>query len=129
MKPDPVNDRPGRCPYCNQWVGIGQGVMRSVINNRVHREEMIIFHNGPCPEVSSGLGIGGTGSDDYNIHTETDRGGQPAKPAAGTHYAPAGTTDGVRTPGKRCEHPGCWREADWNPGAGQYLCARHWDEY
>lgn len=46
---------------------------------------------------------------------------------AGEHYAPAGTTEGVRTPGARCGT--CGRPADWNPGAGRYLCSRHWDEY
>ncbi len=42
-------------------------------------------------------------------------------------FAPAGTTEGVRTPGARCAT--CGKPANWNPGAGQSLCRRHWDEY
>ena len=46
---------------------------------------------------------------------------------AGDHYAPAGTTNGVHTPGEHCSR--CGEPADWNPGAGEYLCYRHWDAY
>jgi hypothetical protein len=44
-------------------------------------------------------------------------------------FAPTGTTCGDRVPaGTRCGM--CHRAAvGWNPGAGQNLCARHWDEY
>lgn len=45
----------------------------------------------------------------------------------GDQICPAGTTFGQYTPGARCEI--CGRPANWNPGAGQSLCARHWDEY
>ncbi len=46
---------------------------------------------------------------------------------AGETIAPTGTTDGIYTPGERCER--CGREANWNCGAGEYLCERHWDSY
>jgi hypothetical protein len=79
--------------------------------------------------MRSGLGIGGCGSDDYNIHTEADS-ALPADDgyAVGTRVAPAGTTDGIRGHASdRCAR--CGAPADWNPGAGELLCARHWDEY
>jgi hypothetical protein len=44
----------------------------------------------------------------------------------GDHIAPAGTTEGICT-GERCEI--CGQPGNWNPNAGQTLCARHWDEY
>jgi hypothetical protein len=42
---------------------------------------------------------------------------------------PAGTTQGQKAkPGAKCAN--CGRPAaGWNPGAGQHLCAKHWDEY
>jgi hypothetical protein len=79
-------------------------------------------------EITSGLGIGGIGSDDYNIHTEpTVISGITQKPEHGQHYAPTGTTEGVSANG-RCAQ--CGRSgSDFNPGAGRYLCPSHWDEY
>lgn len=80
-------------------------------------------------EITSGLGIGGTGSDDYNMATEPAavpeymHGHAPA----GGRVCPAGTTYGESDPDGCCAI--CGRPADWNPGAGQNLCARHWDEY
>jgi rubrerythrin len=42
---------------------------------------------------------------------------------------PAGTTQGQKAKtGAKCAN--CGRPAaGWNPGAGQHLCAKHWDEY
>jgi len=79
--------------------------------------------------MRSGLGIGGCGSDDYNINTEAD-GPLPAgdEYTTGNRVCPAGTTDGERGgPDDRCEL--CGAPADWNPGAGGLLCSRHWDSY
>ena len=85
----------------------------------------------PQPEITSGLGIGGIGSDDYNIHTEIDAGGPEyarEAHAEGDVVTPAGTTDGRRGgPSDRCAI--CGKPADWNPGAGRLLCHRHWDSY
>lgn len=81
-------------------------------------------------DITSGLGIGGTGSDDYNISTEGDTMTQEYdreshKP--GDHVYPAGTTQGTR--GDDDDRCWCGRPGDWNPGAGQVLCSHHWDEY
>jgi len=54
---------------------------------------------------------------------------QPSyRPAAGL-VEPTGTTQGHAVPkATRCQV--CGAPADgYNPGAGQDLCARHWDEY
>lgn len=42
-------------------------------------------------------------------------------------FAPAGTTEGERADGRCgvCGKPHC----HWTPGAGEFLCCRHWDEY
>jgi hypothetical protein len=81
-------------------------------------------------DVESGLGIGGIGSDDYNIQTERDAPGIAhvhGQAPAGSQVCPAGTTYGESDPDGRCAI--CGQPADWNPGAGQALCPRHWDEY
>lgn len=81
-------------------------------------------------DVESGLGIGGIGSDDYNIHTEGEgpSGGYVhGSIPAGAQVCPAGTTYGQSDPDGRCAI--CGQPADWNPGAGQNLCDRHWDSY
>lgn len=80
-------------------------------------------------EITSGLGIGGVGSDDYNIHTEPAALPEYAHGHAplGAKVCPAGTTYGQSDPDGRCAI--CGRPADWNPGAGCNLCDRHWDEY
>lgn len=81
-------------------------------------------------DIDSGLGIGGIGSDDYNMSTEDegpDAGYVHGDAPAGTQVCPAGTTYGQADSGGRCTR--CGAPADWNPGAGQNLCARHWDEY
>jgi len=50
------------------------------------------------------------------------------KPTRVREFAPTGTTPGERPErGARCY---CGTLAvGWNPGAGQHLCADHWDEY
>lgn len=81
-------------------------------------------------EITSGLGIGGVGSDDHNIHTTADT-AEPSyihgQAPEGAPVCSAGTTYGYSTPGGRCEY--CGRSGDWNPGAGMTLCTRHWDSY
>lgn len=118
-----TNQYPGRCGHCGQTLPAGAGELRRVDGR------WVVYHAGECPEITSGLGIGGIGSDDYNSRTERDTPlASPRRPEqAGARYAPAGTTQGIRTPGARCSR--CRREADWNPGAGEYLCEGHWDEY
>lgn len=80
-------------------------------------------------EITSGLGIGGVGSDDYNIGTEPAPLPEYAHghAAAGTQVCPSGSTYGQSDPDGRCAI--CGSPADWNPGAGRDLCYRHWDEY
>lgn len=84
-------------------------------------------------DISSGLGIGGCGSEDYNLWTETDRTDYRYDRyayAEGDTVSPAGTTRGQRGGANdRCSHPGCHKPADWNPSAGRLMCSRHWDEY
>lgn len=77
-------------------------------------------------DITSGLGIGGAGSDDYNIHTEADT-SISQDDGTSRYVYPNGGTQGIRTPGTRCRI--CGVAANWNSGAGQHLCARHWDEY
>lgn len=83
-----------------------------------------------------GYGIGRVPAD-VDLHDEA-RAGSEAQEIMARHtrpapvgYAPTGTTCGEHVPaGTRCEHRGCQREAaGYNPGAGQSLCRRHWDEY
>jgi hypothetical protein len=119
-----TNRYPGKCARCGLSVPAGTGKLEK------RGERWIVYHDGPCPEITSGLGIGGAGSDDYNIHTEADRGGAgyiPGSEPAGMQVCPAGTTYGQSSPGARCAR--CGASADWNPGAGENLCPRHWDEY
>jgi len=42
-------------------------------------------------------------------------------------FAPAGTSEADPDDTGKCEI--CGRMGYWNSGAGQILCARHWDEY
>ncbi len=81
-------------------------------------------------DISSGLGIGGIGSDDYNIHTEAGPVSEYNRDAhsEGDYVYPAGTTQGRRG-GENDRCACCGQPADWNPGAGEYLCSHHWDEY
>lgn len=118
-----VNRYDGNCERCGMRVPAGAGNLEN------RNGQWIVTHAGPCPEITSGLGIGGAGSDDYNIHTEADRGigYTPGLEPAGTQVCPAGTTYGKSNPGARCAR--CGAPADWNPGAGENLCPRHWDEY
>lgn len=84
---------------------------------------------GDMADVSSGLGIGGVGSEDYNINSEPPDAPEYDRDAQreGERVLPTGTTYGVRGgPNDRCR---CGRSGDYNPSAGQVLCARHWDEY
>lgn len=113
----------GKCARCGQIVPEGAGTIEN-INGR-----WIVSHT-ECPEITGGLGIGGAGSDDYNIWTERDSAAPVYKPGnapAGAQVCPAGTTYGQSDPGGRCAR--CGKPADWNPGAGENLCPRHWDEY
>lgn len=117
------NQYAGKCGRCGMTVVAGAGTVEK------RNGQWIVFHT-ECPEITSGLGIGGAGSDDYNIHTERDAWppqyihGQAPR---GARVCPAGTTEGQSDPGGRCEY--CGQPADWNPGAGMNLCRRHWDEY
>ena len=118
-----TNKYAGKCNKCGGRVNPGAGTVEKGING------WIISHV-ECPEITSGLGIGGTGSDDYNIGN-ADGGSihdqQYFEAHEGEHVYPAGTTQGYRTPGKKCER--CGQPADYNPNAGQHLCRRHWDSY
>lgn len=119
---DPKNEFLAKCSYCGHWVAVGEGRVRQ--GKRVST----VYHDGPCPDISSGLGIGGIGSDDHNIHTDRDTGPwAKSSVPAGHMFSPTGTTQGERTPGAKCAR--CGKSANWNPGAGEYLCNRHWDEY
>lgn len=113
----------GKCARCGQTVLEGAGTVEKFGN------QWIVTHV-ECPEITSGLGIGGVGSDDHNIHS-SDVGLAsayvPGNKPAGTQVCPAGTTDGQSNPGARCAR--CGKPADWNPSAGENLCPRHWDEY
>ena len=69
-------------------------------------------------DFDKGFGIGGLGR-----HIEP-----PEAVPANTPTEPlwAGTTEHGQDRG-RCSI--CNAPAWWNPGAGQFLCHRHWDEY
>jgi len=117
------NRYPGKCSRCGRNVPAGAGTTQNVGGR------WVVTHD-ECPEVTSGLGIGGAGSDDYSTRTEsvlpaTDY--VPGSQPAGSQVCPAGTTYGSSSPGARCEI--CGAPADWNSGAGQHLCPNHWDEY
>jgi len=118
-----TNKYGGKCGNCGQYVATGTGTVMQ------EHGRWVVYHT-ECPEITSGLGIGGIGSDDCNIHTERDTAGdgyQHGTALAGSQVCPAGTTYGVSDPGGRCTR--CGARADYNPSAGQNLCARHWDEY
>lgn len=121
-----INRYPGKCARCGLAVPAGAGELEN------RGGSWIVTHAESCPPITSGLGIGG-GSDDYNIHTEGDRDGDRdsdyihGENPAGTQVCPAGTTYGISDPNGRCAR--CGAPADWNPGAGEHLCPRHWDEY
>jgi hypothetical protein len=67
-------------------------------------------------DIESGLGIGGAGSDDYNIHISI-----PNPPEIHPDYNDGGGFGKCELCGK----PNC----HWNCGAGGYYCERHWDSY
>lgn len=112
----------GRCGRCGGMVPANTGTVEKQ-NGR-----WVVYHT-ECPEITSGLGIGGIGSDDCSIHTELVSGPEYIHGHAprGAQVCPAGSTYGQSNPGARCTI--CGQPADWNPGAGRNLCARHWDEY
>ena len=71
----------------------------------------------------SGLGIGGLGR-----HVEQTIPDNP-EPVPDMHFAPTGTTEGkVTEESGTCDVCGTLTR-NWNPGAGAYLCLRHWDSY
>jgi len=74
-------DSPAICPYCGK-----------------ERATVTVAAPVEFADISSGLGIGGAGSDDYNIHTETD--------------CPTPTVFGKRSGQlwQECEKPGCHNE-------------------
>lgn len=113
----------GRCSRCGGYVAPGVGTVE-------RRGDHWVVQHDECPEITSGLGIGGSGSDDYSIHTAQSPSGpeyQHGRAPAGRQVCPAGTTYGYSDPGGRCAI--CGEPADYNPSAGQNLCSRHWDEY
>jgi len=61
-----TNQYAGKCAYCGMTVPAGGGTLKN------ERGRWVVYHSGPCPDITSGLGIGGAGSDDYNINTERD---------------------------------------------------------
>jgi hypothetical protein len=62
-----MNQYPGMCQRCGQTVPAGQGTLARKNGN------WLVSHSGDCPEITSGLGIGGHGSDDYSMATEGER--------------------------------------------------------
>lgn len=58
------NRYPGICINCGQTVQPEQGDL-------IKKGDRWLVRHTECPEITSGLGIGGYGSDDYNIWTET----------------------------------------------------------
>lgn len=112
----------GKCSRCGRTVPEGAGTVEK------QNDRWIVIHI-ECPEIASGLGIGGAGSDDYNINSDMINATAyiPGSKPAGAQVCPAGTTYGTSDPDGHCAI--CGKPADWNPGAGQNLCSRHWDEY
>jgi hypothetical protein len=98
-----------------------------------NKAEPVEDDESPMDFSHSGLGIGGAGS--HDLHDEAmelvARGEMEIRPEPelkeGDYVYPAGTTQGKYDPDGVCGI--CGKHGDWNPGAGQNLCARHWDEY
>lgn len=57
----------GKCGRCGGWVPAGAGTVAK------GQDGGWIVNHLECPEITSGLGIGGIGSDDYNIWTEGEQ--------------------------------------------------------
>lgn len=85
------NKYEGRCVRCGGTVPPGAGTIESKNGN------WLVSHT-ECPEITSGLGIGGAGSDDYNINTEQN----VAYPTYTHGQAPAGQQT---WPERHTEHP------------------------
>lgn len=118
-----INKYAGRCRRCGGLVAAGAGTVER------QGDHWVVYHD-ECPEITSGMGVGGYGSDDHNIHAEQPQSGpeyQHGKTPAGRRVCPAGTTYGYSDPAGHCAI--CGRPADYNPNAGRNLCSRHWDEY
>lgn len=82
-----VNKYPGKCANCGNTVHATYGIAEK------RNGKWIVYHNpGECPEITSGLGIGGYGSDDYNIHntgdTEIHNTGQKRRGGGGQLWEP-----------------------------------------
>lgn len=73
-------------------------------------------------DFDKGFGIGGLGR--HVEQTPPDSG----EAIPDSHLAPSGTTEGQQGEGGPCEVCGEFTR-NWNPGAGAYLCPRHWDSY
>lgn len=58
-----TNKYSGKCSRCGLTVYSGEG------NVEKKNGDWIVSHNGPCPDIESGLGVGGYGSEDYSIRT------------------------------------------------------------
>ena len=79
-------------------------------------------------DIDTTFAIGGIGLGDGAETWQPDPNQyQHGKVPAGTQVCPAGTTYGQSDPDGCCFR--CGVPANWNPCAGQNLCARHWDEY
>lgn len=57
----------GKCARCGMTVPANTGELKNENN------KWIVYHT-ECPEITSGLGIGGAGSDDHNISSTGDTG-------------------------------------------------------
>lgn len=58
------NKYAGKCQRCGMTIAAGDGNLEN------RNGKWVIYHDGPCPDIESGLGIGGAGSDDFNIGGE-----------------------------------------------------------
>lgn len=66
----------GTCRKCGKYVDAGYGLA-------INAGGKWVVEHTTCPEIASGLGIGGIGSDDYNSRTETGHGTAPVYPNRG----------------------------------------------
>ncbi len=62
-----TNRYAGKCGRCGVTVPAGNGTLEK------RNGSWVVYHSGECPEITSGLGIGGVGSDDYSMATEGER--------------------------------------------------------
>jgi hypothetical protein len=104
------NKYPGTCARCSMLVSANAGTVEK-------RDGRWLVYHDECPEITSGLGIGGIGSDDYNIRNT-------GEPPVGRATAP-NRTPGIRGFGTRYDEPceACHRVTEVCNDCG--CCAKH----